>query len=279
MAALKILILTDFSELSRIAINYGLKMSTKLDAEYTILNVVRLDGVPKSNLKFSQIEKTLFKIAEEEGAKLVQESVSQSKVKSKVEFKAIKSHTVADTVRRYTEANKFSLIIMGSRGASHLKKAVLGGTTVSVIDVCNAPVLAIPEHAQFSNFSNVVYASDLKNVQKEFDTILPFARIFDSTIHMVHVVEAIDKTVDAKREEVTKLIEKVNYNKISLDVIIDDNIPVAIDNYIKQKKGDLLTTFTHELNLFEKIFARSVTRKLAYQGNIPLLAFKRKSVR
>ena len=60
--------------------------------------------------------------------------------------------------------------------------------------------------------------------------------------------------------------------------IIDEDIPVAIDNYIKEKKGDLLTTFTHELNLFEKIFARSVTRKLAYQGNIPLLAFKRKSV-
>jgi len=279
MPALKILILTDFSELSRIAINYGLKMSAKLEAEYTILNVVRLDGVPKSHLKMKQIERSLVKIAEEEGAKLVDECVSQMKVKAKVEFKAIKSHTVADTVRRYTESNKINLVIMGSRGASKLKKAVLGGTTVSVIDVCDAPVLAIPEKAEFTNFKNVVYASDLKNVQKELDTIIPFARIFDSTIYMVHVVEAIDKSVEAKREDVKRVVEKANYDKIKLELIIDDDIPVAIDNYIKDKKGDLLTTFTHELNLFEKIFARSVTRKLAYQGNIPLLAFKRKSVR
>ncbi|MDH4058384.1 MAG: universal stress protein, partial [Cyclobacteriaceae bacterium] len=180
---------------------------------------------------------------------------------------------------RYTESNKINLVIMGSRGASKLKKAVLGGTTVSVIDVCDAPVLAIPEKAEFTNFKNVVYASDLKNVQKELDTIIPFARIFDSTIYMVHVVEAIDKSVEAKREDVKRVVEKANYDKIKLELIIDDDIPVAIDNYIKDKKGDLLTTFTHELNLFEKIFARSVTRKLAYQGNIPLLAFKRKSVR
>ncbi|HCR55251.1 MAG TPA: hypothetical protein DIW27_12595 [Cytophagales bacterium] len=160
-----------------------------------------------------------------------------------------------------------------------MKKVVLGGTTVSVIDVCDAPVLAIPGQAEFTNFKNVVYASDLKNVQKELDTIIPFARIFGSTIHMVHVVEAIDKNVDSKREEAAALVQKADYAKISLEIVIDDNVPVAIDKYLKEKKGDVLTTFTHELNLFEKIFARSVTRKLAYQGIIPLLTFKRRSVK
>lgn len=279
MAALKILMLTDFSDLSRIALNYGLKMSGKLEADFTILNVVRLDGVPKSHLKLKQIERSLFKIAEEEGAKLVDEIKGQTKGKVNIEFKAVKSHTVADTVRRYSEGNKINLVIMGSRGASQLKKAILGGTTVSVIDICNAPVLAIPEKAEFGNFKNVVYASDFKNVQKELDTIIPFARIFDSTVHMVHVVEAVDKNTEARREEIKKLVEKANYDKINFEIVIDDEIPLAIDNYIKEKKGDLLTTFTHELNLFEKIFARSVTRKLAYQGTIPLLAFKRKSVK
>ena len=254
-------------------------MAGKLDAEFTILNVVRLDGVPKSHLKMKQIERSLVTIAEEEGQKLVEECNQQLKSKAKITFKAIKSHKVADTVRRFAEATKINLIIMGSRGASSLKKVVLGGTTVSVIDVCDAPVLAIPGQAEFTNFKNVVYASDLKNVQKELDTIIPFARIFGSTIHMVHVVEAIDKNVDSKREEAAALVQKADYAKISLEIVIDDNVPVAIDKYLKEKKGDVLTTFTHELNLFEKIFARSVTRKLAYQGIIPLLTFKRRSVK
>ena len=279
MAALKILILTDFSDLSMVALDYGLQMSGRLEAEYTILNVVRLDGVPKSHLKLKQIENSLFKIAQEEGAKLEQACKKKISGKSTVKFTAVRSHTVADTVRRYAETHKTNLIIMGSRGASRLKKAVLGGTTVSVIDVSSAPVLAIPEKANYTNFKNVVYASDLKNVQKELDTIIPFARIFDSIIHMFHVVEAVDKSVDAKREQVEKMVEKVKYDKIRLEIIIDDDIPFAIDKYIKDKHGDSLTTFTHELNLFEKIFARSITRKLAYQGTIPLLAFKRRPIK
>lgn len=276
MSTLKILALTDFSELSKIAIHYGLKMAAKLDASFTVLNVVRLDGVPKSNLKLRQIEKSLVKIAEEEGARLIEELGKQYKGATIV-FKAIRSHTVADTVRRYAEANGINLIVMGSRGASRLKRAVLGGTTVSVIDACYAPVLAIPEKAEFKNFKHVVYASDLKSVPKDLDTIIPFARIFDANVHMVHVVEAIDKSVEARREEIAEIVQKADYAKIHLEIVIDDDIPFAIDRYIKDKKAELLTTFTHELNLFEKIFARSVTRKLAYQGNIPLLAFKRKS--
>ena len=160
MAALKILILTDFSALSMVALNYGLKMADKLEVEFTILNVLRLDGVPKSHLKMKQIERSLFSIALEEGAKLEGECKRKIKSKAKVKFEAIRSHTVADTVRRYTKAHKINLIIMGSRGASKLKKAVLGGTTVSVIDVSKAPVLAIPEKAAYTNFKNVVYASD-----------------------------------------------------------------------------------------------------------------------
>ena len=95
---------------------------------------------------------------------------------------------------------------------------------------------------------------------------------------MVHVVEAIDKAVDARREEVERMVANADYAKIKLEVIIHDDIPASVDKYIKYKNGDVLTTFTHELNLFEKIFARSITRKLAYQGTIPLLAFKRKSI-
>ncbi|MGE0772570.1 MAG: universal stress protein [Cyclobacteriaceae bacterium] len=278
MEPLKITALTDFSELSKIAIEYALKMTSKLDCEFTVINVVRMDGVPKTSLKMKQLERTMLQIVEEEGARLVEELKKSAKGKTTITFRAIRSHTVADTIKRYNEKNRANLIVMGSRGASAIKKVILGGTTVSVIDICNAPVLAIPEKAGFKNFKHVVYASDLKNVQKELDTIIPFARIFDSNIHMVHVTESMDKKMEAKKLSAEELIRKANYNKIDLRFVLDDDVPSAIDRYIKERDGDLLTTFTHELNLFEKLFARSITRKLAYQGTMPLLAFKRKAV-
>lgn len=274
MDPLKVLVLTDFSPLSKVALQYAIRMSTKLSAEITIVNVVRLDGVPKSNMRLKQVEGMLMKIAEEEGEKLLAEV--KSKTSATVSFKAIKGHTVTDVLKRYTAKNYVNLVVMGSQGASQLKKISLGGTTVSVIDSIAAPVMAIPKFAEFKGFGSIVYATDLKDLKAELDLLIPFASIFNTHIHTVHVVESVDKKVEDRRIAAEKTIEKTGYKKIDFRLIIDDDIPSAIDGYIRQSKADLLTTFTHELKLYEKLFGLSITRQLAYQGNIPLLAFKRK---
>src|SRR5690242_9720921 len=51
MDPLKVLVLTDFSPLSKVALQYAVRLSAKLPCELTILNVVRIDGVPKSNMR------------------------------------------------------------------------------------------------------------------------------------------------------------------------------------------------------------------------------------
>lgn len=247
-----------------------------MKAEFTILNIVRLEGTPKANLRLRQIEKLVSQMNEEEGDKLIKEIKAKIKGDYKIEFKAVKAHTVADYIKRYTEKNKVNIVAMGSRGASAMKKARLGGTTVSVIDETTAPVLAIPEFAKYKNMEHIVYASDLKETQKELDIILEFAKIYGSYVHMIHVVNAIDKKVEASKLTIEAMIKKANYDKLDFKLIIDDNVPNAIDKFIKDTKADLLTTFTHKLSLEEKLFAKSVTRTLAYLGTIPLLAVKRK---
>jgi nucleotide-binding universal stress UspA family protein len=277
MTKLRILILTDFSNLAQVAMKYGARMSHTIETEFTIANVVRVDGIPKSNMRLKSIEKSVLEAANHEGQLLVKEMLKEARVGSRVEFKAIKGHTVSDAIQRYVKKTPTDLVVMGSQGASSLKKFRLGGTAVSVIEMCPVPVLMVPKWAGFKNFGTVVYASDLKNVQKELDTIVPFAKLFNTTIHMVHVVPNIDKKVETLRAETEKVIQKVNYPKLDFKIIIDEKVPQAIDDFIKSSKADMLTTFTHELTLYEKLFGLSVTRTLAYQANIPLLAFKRRA--
>lgn len=271
-----LVLLTDFSPLSKVAIQYALKMAGPLHAHFTILNIVRLDGVPKANLKSRQIEKSIAQISQEEGDILVQELKNQIKGNYSIEFKPVKARTVAEMVRKYVAKHPTNMVVMGLQGASALKKARLGGTTVSVIDECNVPVLAIPQFAQYRNLQHIVYASDLKNIQKELDIIVEFAKIYGSSVHMIHVAPVMDKKLEAAVNTVNETISKSNYDKLDFKLILEEDITTAIDGYIKQTKADLLTTFTHKLSLEEKIFGRSVTRRLAYQGTIPLLAVKRK---
>jgi nucleotide-binding universal stress UspA family protein len=271
-----IVLLTDFSPLSKVAMNFAIKMAANLNAEFTILNIVRLDGLPKANLNLRQIEKNIARISEEEGAKLISELKASIKGNYTLSYKAIRSRTVAEMVRKYVDKHQTNMVVMGLQGASALKKARLGGTTVSVIDECKVPVMAIPELAKYKNMEHLVYASDLKNVQKELEIIVEFAKIFGSTVHMIHVTPVIDKKLDVQKATVEEIISKMAYDKLDFKLIVDDDITSAIDGYIKKTKADLVTTFTHKLSFEEKIFGKSVTRKLAYQGSIPLLAVKRK---
>ena len=128
----KIVMLTDFSPLSKVAMNYAIKMAANLDAEFTILNIVRLEGIPKANLKLRQIEKNIAAISEEEGSKLVKELTAGIKGNYTINYKAIRARTVAEMVHKYVDKNKTNMVVMGLQGASALKKARLGGTTVSV---------------------------------------------------------------------------------------------------------------------------------------------------
>ena len=208
MPAPKLVLLTDFSPLSKVAMKFALKMAAPLNAEFTILNIIRVEGIPRASFSLKHIEKALTKISEEEGEALMNELRKEVKGDYKLQFKAIRAHTVTEMVSRYLAKNPTNMVVMGSRGASALKKVRMGGTAVSVIDDSQVPVLAIPEFAQYKNLQHIVYASDLKNAQKELDTVIEFAKIYGSHVHMIHVAPTVDKKVEALKNTVEELIRK-----------------------------------------------------------------------
>ena len=89
---------------------------------------------------------------------------------------------------------------MGTRGASGLKKYILGSNTTSVIEVSPVPVLAVPEQGDFKNFKNVVYATDLKHVQKELKTLIPYLEKFDSTVHLLHITPSLREVLAVEKK-------------------------------------------------------------------------------
>jgi 4-hydroxyphenylpyruvate dioxygenase-like putative hemolysin len=58
--------------------------------------------------------------------------------------------------------------------------------------------------------------------------------------------------------------------------MVNKKIDEAIDHYTGVVKADLLAMFTHEASFYEKLFDRSMTRKMAFHSKVPLLAFKQR---
>ncbi|MFO0479045.1 MAG: universal stress protein [Bacteroidota bacterium] len=272
---MKILIPTDFSKLSKVAVNYAAKMAMEFDAELVLLNVVFLDAPPRASMSLKSVEEVMRNNAEIDSVQLISELKVQYKGRLNITHKIIMGNLVEDIVENYAVHNSIDLIIMGTKGATGLEKYIIGSNAAGVVSNSSIPVITVPEHARFNGLKHIVYATDMWDLNIEAKALVPLAQLFNSTIHIVHIIEPNSKKNIEIKTITTDLISELNYTKIKFKVVINDDIINGIDEYIADIKADMLAMFTRELTFFEKLFGKSVTRQMAFHSWIPMISFKK----
>jgi nucleotide-binding universal stress UspA family protein len=272
---MKILIPTDFSNLSRVATNYAIKIAKELNAEILLLNVVFLDAPPRAALSIVSVEEIMMKNAEIDIIQLIKELKEQCEEKINITHKIILGNPVEDIVENYAIHNGIDLIIMGTKGATGLGQYIIGSNAAAVISNSSIPVITVPEHARFNGLKTIIYATDMWDLKIEAKSLVPLAQLFNSTIHMLHIIDPNSKEIIDTEKITTDLITELNYSKIKLKIIKNDDIIAGMDEYIADNKADILAMFTRELTFFEKLFGKSITRKMAFHTWIPMLTFKK----
>lgn len=270
-----ILVPTDLSKLSRVAADFAIKIANKLDANVTLLHVLKVTAPLRNTLqkKLRTLEPDLVSKTEEEMVRAMQPLARYARFADPIRYRVAIGAQFSTTVKKESRKLRSGLIVMGTHGASGLKKLVLGSNTTSMIAASPIPVLAVPENAAFKGFRNIVYATDMRNLKKELKVIIPYAENFDSTIHIIHVAPS-GKDVGIIEEKMEAVIEKCGYDKIVNIVLADASIDEAINHYVMINKADLLIMFTRNPTFYDKLFDRSCTRRMAFQSKVPLLAFK-----
>ena len=272
-----ILVPTDFSDLSRVAIQFAVKAANKLDGNVTLLHVLTMVQPTRASmrLRYEALEMDLIEFAEEDFKPIIEEAQKANKTKHPIKHAIEKGQSFNDAVRRFAKKKRTGLIIVGTKGASGLKKYVMGSNTASLVEVSDVPVMVVPEKASFTGFKNVVYASNLDHLDRELKTILPYLKVFDSQLHILHVLRPKEDLEEVK-QKIAKAWQKINYRKVTVSIKAGEEIDKVIDQYVKQVKGDLVAMFTHRMSFYEKLFNRSITRKMTFQSVVPLLAFRMK---
>jgi serine/threonine protein kinase HipA of HipAB toxin-antitoxin module len=66
---------------------------------------------------------------------------------------------------------------------------------------------------------------------------------------------------------------KIDYEKLDFRLLEHKDISVALAEYLKENKVDIIALSYEKRNVFEQLFHRSLTRMFALHAEIPLLAF------
>ncbi|MBL7833660.1 MAG: universal stress protein [Cyclobacteriaceae bacterium] len=275
---MNILVPTDFSKLSQVAIDYAVSMANRINGSVTLLHV--MDNFVKPTRASMQeeakaISREASVLARQRFVPIVADAEKLNKTGNPIGVKIRKGRSFSNTVRLFAKRNQMELIVMGTKGASGLSKFVLGSNTVSVMGASRIPVLAVPARARFNNFKNIIYAADLKYLESEIGILKPYLKMLDATLHVLHVCDKT-KSEEELQNKVKGILKQVDYRKSTVMIKSGKPIDRVIDSYVRELKADMVVMFTHKRTAYENLFHRSVTKKMAFQSHVPLLAFKNK---
>jgi len=173
------------------------------------------------------------------------------------------------------------LIVMGTLGEAAFKEKLLGSITAAVIGKSSVPVLAIPLLSEWNVPKHILlvvnkFEEDSENIA---DPAFELAELFGARV-TVAVFNDEDngfslEFMQNKRNILAfeqKLQSTHEATAVKPDTLHGHKFQETLDEYIDEHYVDILVMLTHKRNFAESIFNRSMTKKMSYHTDIPLLA-------
>ncbi|MBD80808.1 MAG: hypothetical protein CL840_17970 [Crocinitomicaceae bacterium] len=276
--SITILLPTDFSESARNAMRYGLQLYKGRGCNFIMLNSVEPTTSSSSAGMIMNMSEILTKDSLE-GLKKDKEWIealpeaegcSVETVQMFGEFLGCVNHIIKD--------RSIDMVIMGTTGASGLKEFFVGSNAASVILDVNLPTLTVPFNAKFEGISKIVFATDF-NLFKSLDHLQFLKEIAirrEAQLTLLHVTKSSSKISEENkaksRDHLLKYFEDCSVN---VEYSKNDDTVEGIQAYMrKNTDADILAMVPRKKNFFEKIFSKSVAKKVAYHSRVPMLTLQ-----
>ncbi|MEP2935186.1 MAG: universal stress protein [Gilvibacter sp.] len=272
---MRILIPTDFSELSKVAIQYAIDFGSELELELILLHVVDTSKSGRARVRSQKLEEIIKADAESEMKRLVASIKKDTNHAINISYELLAGSYIEKEVEDFAKEYNIDMICIGTKGATGLKKALYGSNAAKMIENSSIAVLTVPELAKYQGIHNVVYSSDLCDLNEEVALIMPFIKLTNSRLQVLH----IDKDDGSFKGDIKPVEEGLQrnftYDKIKLTRVKYNTIEDGINGFVDVVKADMVIMFTHHTNFLEKVFMRSTSQKTAFQTKIPLLTFQK----
>lgn len=271
----KILFPTDFSEASKNAFIYALKLADAIDAEIITLHVYELNSPAYLDVSvylheiYQYEELSDFENYKDEVPVLRNIAQTHDLEHIKISNVLIQGYLV-DEVAKISKEEQIDFIVMGTKGVTHLREVFLGTVATRIMNECSTAVLVIPEKCTYTPITKILFNTrylldDIEPLKK----VAALANVFQAHIDCLsiktpHTVQDNDFEADFKN-----IFRDAD---ISFHSVIENDIEGAIFKYIDQNTINMAAIHVRHRGFFEKLFQVSLSGKLAFHINIPFLS-------
>lgn len=267
----------DFSETSKNAARFAAYILNQVpDAHLILYNVFdTLEvGVDSSPLGTDATEEAGRKMIMEMALASVKTELS-SISGARISCVAEEDDHFVDALEKYVRNNNIQLVIMGITGATRLAQIFMGSNTLKVVNRRIVPVIIVPPDAKSTSAKNVMLLTDFQDVENTIpvESVKTVLNLFKSNLHVVNVDHEhyVELTEEYKKERAKLEKMLLEFHPEFYFIRMFDFMD-AINQFVADKKIDLILTFPRKNSFLKNLFKTTNTSKLAYHSHVPIVA-------
>lgn len=273
----QILIPTDFSENAWNAIRYALELFKKSKCTFHLLNINPVPPYSGAGTAIRTAAENFKDYVLEDSKKELKKLLSRIEELPRNANHTFTTHAVHDyfieAIKREAEKKKIDLIIMGTKGASGLKKVTLGSNTGDVITKVKRPLLAVPEDAPFASPKEIAFPTDyhLSYDVKVLDTLINMATMNDAVIRILHISKKGEELTESQLGKKDFLDDYLVDIKHSFHSLTGTKLETAVQCFTESRDIDMIAMVAKNLNFFQRILFRPAVEEISYHTEVPFL--------
>jgi nucleotide-binding universal stress UspA family protein len=274
----KILVTTDFSTNSKVALRFAIQLASQWEVTLTFLHVqpvMRPTTWSKSmNERYEHTEMTKAQTTLDHFVNSEYKSLNLSPPPHTC---VVLNSALTDTViKNYAADNHFDFICISTRGEGIFEKLV-GTTTTNLINQSLVPVIAVPGRYRVAKLTHILYASDLSCIERELRQVVRFARPLAALVELLHFYLPSEPVTDpviinTAVQTFSDYPVDVQLKPIDLTRTMIANLELAV----KKAKPSMMVMFTTQnQGFFHQLFSSSNSVDYSFLTNVPLLIFRK----
>lgn len=272
-----ILLLTDFSANADTALSYAMTLAKNTNSKLILFHAYQVP-VPMGEVSFAVLNDERQLMKADANIKL-KHLTTRIDFEGNINYNYISEEGDAvDTILRVAEERKVDLIILGMTGENILSSAIFGNTSLKVMEKAHCPVMSIPEDMQTGKIiRRIAYATDYR--RSDFAAINRAAEIAKSSEAQLTILHISSEGQEPDLEKglmhhfMDKVRETTAYTNLSFQILQGDTIEECLEIYIEEGSADMLMMATHHRTFMERILGKGITREIAKNAIIPIVAF------
>lgn len=269
-----LLIPTDFSNNALVATNYALKLAALLNAKVHILHCYTAFSSAFQNDNINKKDADQAKVVAENG---MQEFLDKLSTENHTYQATISEGELVKSINKFILEKRVDLVIMGTHGTSENRRELMGSNTYMVAKDIEVPLLIVPEHSNEFSMEQILFFTDFQN--NDCKVLECISALFGNTNPPCKLIHIAEEKVDDQKKKLENWMEslstKTGYKGLTGAVVSQKEGLSVVNDAIEQYNASLcLLTLVEGRGFFEKLFHKSLARKIILNPKTPVLLTK-----